>query len=270
MLLLCKLSILKEYRNKYPTKISWMGQIISELVMLTIYWYTAKAFLPNLQFLKSSVDYFSYIVVGESVLFIPSLLMTVFVRIFRSEVLQGTFEPTLLSTISLPGSWLIQAFAMVIVESFRLAIVFLLAIFLFNLSLPSVAAIFSALLLQLLAFPFFAGFGLLGAAMMIVFGRGDRILALLTTGMTVLAGAYFPANVLPEGLQALLQKISPMTILLDSTRHLIQGDASSDLLIQSAIFLFFGSLIFLMLGLGAIKASIIYHRRRPQPLFFVS
>lgn len=270
MLLLFKLSILKEYRNKYPTPFSWLGQIISELIMLTIYWYTAKAFLPNLQFLKGGVDYFSYIVIGESVLFIPSLLMTVFVRIFRSEVHQGTFEPTLLSAASLPKSWLIQALALVIVEGFRLVIVFLLAIGLFNLSISSFSIISSAILLQILAFPFFAGFGLFGASLMIVFGRGDRILALLTTGMTVLAGAYFPANVLPLRLHGLLHQISPMTKLLDSTRQLIQGEASSDLLIQSGLFLILSSLILSILGLAALRASIIYHRRRPQPLFFIS
>lgn len=270
MLLLFKLSILKEYRNKYPTPFSWLGQIISEITMLTIYWYTAKAFIPNLQFLKGGVDYFSYIVIGESVLFIPSLLMTVFVRIFRSEVYQGTFEPTLLSLASLSKSWLIQAFALVFVEGFRLVIVFLLAIGVFNLSISSFVIISSAILLQILAFPFFAGIGLFGASLMIVFGRGDRILALLTTGMTVLAGAYFPTNVLPVGLQSILNKISPMTILLDSTRHLIQGETSSELLIQSGLFLFLGSFIFSLLGLRALRASIIYHRRRSQPLFFIS
>lgn len=270
MFLLFKLSILKECRNKYPTKFSWLGQFVSELIMLTIYWYTAKAFLPNLQFLNGSVDYFSFIVIGESVLFIPSILMTAFVRIFRAEVHQGTFEPTLLSIGSLPKSWLIQALALVFVESFRLVIVFLLAIALFNLSLSTFAIISSAILLQILAFPFFAGLGLLGASLMIVFGRGDRILALLTTGMTVLAGAYFPANVLPQNLQGVLNKISPMTILLDSTRQLIQDQGSVDLLIQSGIFLTLGSLIFSILGLAALRFSILYHRRRSQPLLLIS
>lgn len=270
MLLLCKLSILKEYRNKYPTKLSWLGQVLSELVMLTIYWYTAKAFLPNLQVLKSGVDYFSYIVVGESVLFLPSLLMTAFVRIFRSEVQQGTFEPTLLSIFSLQRSWLIQALGLVIVEGSRLLIVFTIAIGLFNLSVSSLPTLLAVFFLQILALPFFAGLGLLGAAMMIILGRGDRILVLLTTGMTVLAGAYFPANVLPLGLQSILHQISPMTILLDSTRAIFQGESSFELLIQSASFLLIGSLIFSILGLAAIRASIIFHRRRSRPLFFVS
>ena len=62
--LLCRLSILKEYRHKYPSKISWVGQGISELILLIIYWYTAKAFIPNLQFLHPGTDYFSYIIIG--------------------------------------------------------------------------------------------------------------------------------------------------------------------------------------------------------------
>ena len=268
--LLCKLSISKEYRNKYPSLFSWMGQLISELALLTIYWYTAKAFVPNLHVLSAGTDYFSFVVVGESVLLAPSLMITSLARIFRSDIQQQTFEPTLLSSASLTTSWLVQSFGAMIVEGLRLLLVLILAITFFHFNIAPIPNLILVLVLQVLALPLFAGLGLVGVSVMMVLGRGERILPFLTTGMTVLAGAYFPIEVLPSIMQTYLRKISPMNILLESSREAIQFGWSSPQWLQSAIFLLFGSVVFLMLGILSVSLSTRYYRQRSQPILILS
>ena len=274
MFALLKISILKEYRNKYTNQFSWIGQVLTELALLSVYWYTAKAFVPNLQFLDAKTDYFSFLVVGETSLLLPSLLITGFARIFKSELQQGTLEPGLLASVSLSSSWLIQALALLIVESLRIFVVLALAFGLFHFQAVSFSSLAMILSLQMLSLPFFAGIGMISAALMMNFGRGDRLLPMLTTAMTVLAGAYFPPSVLPEKLQTGLQNLSPMSVLLGTTRELLKNDSSglpsTEIWWHSSGFLAGGSVMFLLIGIVSLQLSVKRYRNHSQPLLFLS
>lgn len=267
MLQLFRISVLKEYRNKYPSKWTWLGQIISEMALLFVYWYTAKAFVPNLEVFKTPTNYFSFIVIGEMTLFLPALFMTAFARILRAEVQQGTLEPSFFTKSSLSISWLAQAFAIAFVESFRLIFVLLLALFFFEFKMLSASSFLKITLLQLLAMPVFAGIGLITASIVMAFGRGERLLPMLTTAMTVLAGAYFPTQVLPGALAQVLGILSPMNILLDASRNVVSH--GSEITAPALSLLILGVFLF-GLGIFALKLSLKHYRHRSQPLLFLS
>ncbi len=280
---LFELSFRKEFRNKYPRALSWFGQLTSELGLLSVYWFTAQAFVPNLHLLNPQMDYFSFIVIGEVTLFVPCILLTAFSRVFRSEVQQGTLDISLLSKSPLLVSWSAQVFGLLAAESFRLLLIFIFAFTLFGfrfLPAPNLALI---LCLQLAAWPFFAGVGMIGASVILVWGRGERLLPLLTTAMTVLAGAYFPPEVLPVFLQPWLAQLSPMNLLLQSTRslaqvELAQAEKASTFspsilypnLNSNFLFLLFFSFIFLTLGICTLHWSVRRYRHRSQPLLFLT
>ena len=270
LLLLCRLCVLKEYRNKYPSLLTWAGQLASEIILLTVYWYTAKSFVPNLGLSTGRVDYFTYIVVGETILFLPTLLITVFTRIFRAEIQQGTLEPTLVSSSSLASSWLAQAMGLSIVESLRIILVIALATLVFRISVVPFSSLLLIIILQIVAVPFFAGLGLIGASIMVFTGRGDRVIPMITTLMTVLAGAYFPPEVLPKSVYFWSTHLSPMSMLLETSREAIRLGWASPNWIQSAGLLAAYSLIFLALGFYMLNACARLYRRRPQPILVMT
>jgi ABC-2 type transport system permease protein len=63
----------------------------------------------------------------------------------------------------------------------------------------------------------FAGLGILAAAAVLVFKRGETVSGVLLFGMTLISGSVFPVSVLPEGLQDLGRAL-PLRFAFDGVR----------------------------------------------------
>jgi len=87
------------------------------------------------------------------------------------------------------------------------------------------ANVWGALLIALLASVAISGLGLMGAAIILVFKRGNAVSWLVEAAAGLLAGIYFPPELLPDPLQK-LSYLLPHTYALAGLRQALLNDAS--------------------------------------------
>jgi ABC-2 type transport system permease protein len=81
----------------------------------------------------------------------------------------------------------------------------------------------SAIIIFILTIVSFSSIGIISAAFVIIFKRGDPISLTLAMFATVFGGVYFPITVLPKSLQS-ISNILPITYSLRTLRYaLLQG-----------------------------------------------
>lgn len=257
------LCLKNEWRERYPSVWSPLALVFSEITMLTVYWFTAKAFAPAV---TGVGDYFTFIVLGELTLILPNYFILGAARNIRVLHQEGTLEILLISPLGFSKKVSHHAFAGGLCETFRMGLLVFLALPFFNMN--SISAPFAALSLLFLAIPVAMGLGLISAAIVLLFGRGERVLAAGVTLLTVLSGAYFPSSVLPSELSNVLQVLSPLTILIESVRDSLQfGFASSKFGYAALTFAVSGTVIF-ALGYFLLNQSAGFYGRRLKPLLF--
>ncbi|MEQ1876251.1 MAG: ABC transporter permease [Bdellovibrionia bacterium] len=258
-----KLCIVNEFRDRYPGRLGPLGQLASELTLLTVYWFTAKAFQPTL---TGVGDYFSFIVVGELALALPNFLILGHSRAIRVLSQEGTLEPILVS----PGRFSFKLTSVVLAgllfEIARVLAVSAIAYFVFEVNLNH--SLWPAAFVLAFSLPMFAGLGLLSAAVVLHFGRGERVLAAGVTAAAVLSGAYFPSEVLPQSVSQAMQFLSPFTLLIEGIRGAVNEGWASAKLISSIGFFIGGG--FLTLPFAHFFLNAVAHRydRRLKPLLF--
>lgn len=261
---------IKEWRYYYGGPWSIVGQLLNEIVMLTVFWFTAKAFVPDTNILgKDAVDYFTFIVIGETCLRTPSFFMTVFTRNLKNMAVEGTFEFSLLLPIRTQEYFIMNAFAGGLITFLRAGITLLVASGVFALGVRFQGLGF-VLLLQLVSWPLFAGIGLTAVAVFLFFGRGETVILKGASFLVILGGAYFPIKVFPESLAAFLSSVSPFNILLDATRHALSSPfAIADLLQISLVLLIEGG-IFFFAGHFLFGLSVKHFKKKGRPFVFIS
>ena len=133
-------------------------------------------------------------------------------NVIRQEQLQGTLEslfltPTSHATIQL-GS-VVYDLAYVPIRTvlfFVMVTVFFPASFYWSGLMPTVAILVAYI-------PFVWGIGVMAAAWTLTFRRGTAMIGIFTTIATLGAGTYFPTDVFPTWLQAIVQYL-PLTVVL--------------------------------------------------------
>lgn len=262
--------IRKEVRDRYPNAYAWGGELAGMGASLAIYWFTARAFAPSMASgLAEGTSYFDYLLIGETALFLPLCLFQGVARQLRQAAQLGTLDAMLAQPVA---PWKIASLLGLAAAPLELARALLTlavawAFFGFKLGLPGLAAAFT---LQLLAAPAFLGLGLIGSAALVRFGRGETALTYLGAGATVLAGAYFPVDVLPPALARLASgAASPFSILLRATRELLAGAEPAVFFMAAGSLVLWGALA-LGLGIRLVGASFESSRRSARPFYFPS
>ncbi|MBK9294685.1 MAG: hypothetical protein IPM57_09625 [Oligoflexia bacterium] len=170
-------------------------------------------------------NYFSYILIGDIALAIPALLFTSVAMRLRESINDGTFEAILVSPPKTYFIYLLWGLASLPRELVRIFLLLLTATFLFDFNIREYQW-FNLFILEILFFPIFLALGLLGATMLIFWGRGVSVINQAALMLTVLAGAFFPVTVLPEIAQKISFYFSPFSLFLVTARKVLQSDWS--------------------------------------------
>jgi ABC-2 type transport system permease protein len=148
--------------------------------------------------------------------------MTTFSSSIREGQMMGTLEimllsPTRLSSILLSSSIWAYAFT-----SLQVVLYLVLGAAIYGMSMAN-ADYVAGLVILVLSIASFAGIGIISAAFIMVLKRGDPI-ALVIEGLSVLlAGVYYPVEVLPSWLER-VSTLLPLTYALEGMRlSLLQG-----------------------------------------------
>jgi ABC-2 type transport system permease protein len=212
------LAMFTSYRTRFATT------VLSTLVTLTLFYYVSR--LVTSPRTGSPDAYYAFVVVGIAVFSLLTSTLSMPIATLRSELLAGTFERMVVSPFG--PVWCIASLMLFPVAlAFTLSVVSLAyATLAFGLELrwPEVLAAIPVALLAAFAF---APFGLLMTAAVVVFKQTNAGATFIITGVTLLAGVYFPVTLLPGWIEW-ASSVQPFTPSVDLLRNLLVGTPLPD------------------------------------------
>jgi len=265
-----KICFIKEFRYYYQNPLVLFSIFLNELIVLLVFWYTAKAFVPNLEiFSGKAIDYFTFIVIGETALRIPSFFISIIGQNMKNATLDGVFDNHLLLKYSPQYSFFIEGLCASFFEILKVALVLFLASVFFVIDITFYALLL-AIPIQLISILIFTGLGLISVSILLVLKRGEAWLMRLVSVATILAGAYFPTTVLPYGLDIHLRFASPFNLLLESTRQIMHEQISYQTYFQSCFILFLWAILLSTFGYFLFSKALDLHKKSDKPFTYLT
>ena len=270
MIQILKFLLIRNFRESYSTRWVVVGEWLIILVSLLTYWYTARAFAPALDphLPLFQPDYFSFLLVGETMLFVPLVLFEGPSRMIRNAVNEKTLD---IYSLSLSGPQAVYSLASLMLiprEAIKISVTLLIAALFFHFQVPYQRSLAIGLGIMT-GIPAFLGLGLVAAAVLVRFGRGGTVMNYFSSIATILAGAYFPITVLPETVQKGAQIFSPFTVYLDSLRRLFAFGWADTIAIQSLLRLLAVGVVLLIAGYVLLGMSFRFRLKRGDPLLLL-
>ncbi len=210
------------FREELSYRFSSLLQVLGMLFSLFVFYEISRLFPPDVvsSYLRPyGGNYFAFVVLGIALNDYSATGLAHLSRVVRSWQTEGVLEPVLAS----PTPWSLVAWSVIaeglLWSSVRAALYvvvgFLAVPEFFALKHPM--ALLAALALSLVAF---SGLGLLSAAFILAFKRGNPVVWAIGGLSTLLAGVYYPLELLPGYLRAVAE-LFPLTHSLRAMRLVI-------------------------------------------------
>ena len=219
-LAICKRDFLifASYRTRFVTT------FFTQVVSLTLLYYVSR--LVNSTRVGSPDDYYAFVVVGLVIFGVLTSTLTAPVATLRAELQAGTFERMVISPFgpvrsiaSLLIFPLLQALVLGVLSLAYASIVFGV-----DLRWETVPAALPVAIAGAVAF---APFGLLMTAAVVLFKQTNAGATFFMAGVTLLAGVYFPVELLPNWIEW-ASAVQPFTPAVDLLRNTLVGTPLND------------------------------------------
>jgi ABC-2 type transport system permease protein len=202
--------------SSYRTQL--VSTVFGMLTSLTLYYFLSR--LVHVTSFPSSDDYFAFVVIGMVIVTVLQSTMGVAATL-RGELVAGTFERLVLSPFGAIAGMVSMMIFPFVMALFSSVIMIVLATTVFGVSLRwSTAPV--ALPVMLLGTGVFTSFGMMLAALTLVFKRATGGLGLVLTIVSLTSGLYFPIALLPDWLRW-ISNIQPFTPAVDLLRNVLVG-----------------------------------------------
>ena len=244
--------IFASYRTRFVTT------FFTTAVSLTLFYYVSR--LVTSPRFGSPDDYFAFVVVGMIIFGVLTSTLSTPVATLRSELQAGTFERMVVSPFGA-------------VRSIASLLIFpmLLAVVIGVLSLAYAAIVFgldvrwstaaAAIPLAAVAALAFAPFGLVMAALVVLFKQTNAGATFVMAGITLLAGVYFPVALLPDWIEW-TSHVQPFTPAVDLLRNALVGTPLRDPLGLELFKLVGFAVVLLPLAVVVLRVAVARSRRR--------
>jgi len=251
----------RDLRTQMRYRLSFLLQLLGILFSSASFYFVARllgaAAAPQLS--RYGGDYFSFVLVGIAFVGYQSVALHTFATVIQSGQREGTLEamlatPTRLATILFSsGLWNFTF------TSLRVVVYLLVGVILLGADLRQ-ANLLAGLVILPLTILSLSGIGILSASFIMVFKRGNPINFLIGSLSSLLAGVYYPVEVLPDWLQAFARLI-PLTYSLEAMRRALLAGAGLRELGGSVAALAGFSVVLLPLSLIAFRYAVRQAKR---------
>jgi ABC-2 type transport system permease protein len=203
-------------------RLAFVLQFAGSLFALVLVYFLSRFMGPSIASRSAQLrdGYFDFAALGLILLSVIMTALNIFGRQLRTEQQTGTLE-ALFTTPTPPWLILVGSSSYELLFAALEGIVMLvLAIAIFGLRIQfSVAPDAVALASVLASVGIFASFGILYAAVVVVIKGGTAVMGLLTSGMALVGGVYYPTSVFPGPLRLLAEAfpLAQSTNVLRST-----------------------------------------------------
>jgi ABC-2 type transport system permease protein len=250
------------FRRDLRLMISYRARILTTFVTaavgLTMFYYISR--LVHSKAVGSPNAYYAFVVVGLIIFGILTSTLSMPVAALRSELQIGTFERIVLSAFG-PVRTIVSFILFPCALAIVIAIVsFAFAGIVFGLSLHW-STVPLAVPVTVLAVASFAPFGLLMSAAVVVFKQTNAGATFIITGISLLAGVYFPVSLLPGWIRW-ASEVQPFTPAMDMLRHLLVNTPLRDSAALDLAKLLGFAVAALPLALLVLRAAVLRSRRR--------
>ncbi len=247
--------LVRDFQTEVSYRLSFVLSILGLFVSATLWYFMARFIggVSNPQRLSEQLgglDYYSYALVGLMVSRFIDVALHSYGSQIRTEQTTGTLEamlvtPTRLGHIVLGASAWSYTFALL---QAGLYLFFGVLVFGVRLNLGSVLGAVAAVAFSVLAL---SGIGILSAAFVLYFKRGNPIDFVISTTALLFGNLIIPLRALPDSI-AWISKVIPVTYAVDAVRGaLLQGRNLRDLAPHLLILALFAAVLVPVGLLGA-------------------
>lgn len=208
-------ALFASYRMRFVTT------AFTTFVSLTLFYYVSRLVASDRVGARTAEEYYGFVVIGIIVFGVLTSTLSLPLATLRAELLAGTFERMVLSpfgAVRCIASLMIFPVVLALVTAV-ISLAFAALVFGLDLTWPDALL---GLPLGVLGALAFAPFGLLMAAAVVVFKQTNAGATFIVTGVTLLAGVYFPVALLPGWIEW-ASDVQPFTPALDLLRHTMVG-----------------------------------------------
>ena len=243
--------LLRDLKQTLSYKFAFLLDIASIFFNAATFYFVSKLFdsatSPHLEAYGGA--YFPFVLIGIAFSTYQTTGLTSFSQSLRQEQYMGTLESILVTPIRIPTFLTGSALWDFIYSTFEVFFYFLTAFIFFGLTLPQ-ANLIPALVSLVLTLITFMGLGILAAAFILKFKKGNPVTWVIATASELLGGVYVPTSVLPDWMQSISQWI-PMTHALASLRATLLSPAGFREIGPHLLFLAIFSVIIWTVGIFA-------------------
>jgi ABC-type multidrug transport system permease subunit len=221
-------SVQRDWRIAISYRLAYVIEIASIGLTLVLFYYLGQIVDSSTLPVAAEFDggYFAFVAVGLALARVLHSGLTPFAQQLREDQMTGTLE-NLMATPASPSVLVLASGAYDLLRgtAFGVLIILTAAVF-FGLDIEtdpdSALTVAGGLVACLLMF---AALGVALAAFTVVFKQTTALLAVVTSGIAVFGGVYFPVELLPDGLR-LLSELLPFTWGLEVLRDaLLSGES---------------------------------------------
>jgi ABC-2 type transport system permease protein len=253
--------LLRGFLHAASYRLNFLGTYVGGLLSVVFFSVLAR-FYGNAQPAALAAyggDYFTFLLIGASFARFLSLGLRHFGRELEHDLAAGTIEPVMI-TATAPGVALLGPSLWILVEGVILLFAQLAMGALFFGADFSHANWPAALALTLLTVLALSGWGLLSAAFVLLFKRAEPLSWLVDVTLFMLAGVYFPIQVIPWGLR-IFAYLLPLSYALEGLRFALMRGLGLDQLWTYAAILAGFTVLLLPTGVWGFRVAIDRVRR---------
>jgi ABC-2 type transport system permease protein len=244
--------IFASYRARFFTT------FVTTAVGVTLFYYISR--LVSSPRVGDSDEYYAFVVVGMLIFEVLTATLSMPVATLRAELQAGTFERMALSpfgAVRSIASMLLFPFLLACVTG-MLTVLYAGVLFGLGLRWETVPLALPVVLLGALAF---APFGLLMTAAVVLFKQTNAGATFIITGVTLLAGVYFPIALLPGWIRW-ASDVQPFTPAVDLLRNVVVGTPLRDSVALDLLRLVGFTAILLPLSVLVLRSALTRSRQR--------
>lgn len=245
--------IVRDFYNTLSYRFAFILDVLSVFFSAATFYFVAKLFdTASSPFLANyGGSYFPFVLIGIAFSTYQSIGLNSFSQTLRQEQYIGTLESILVTPIRVPTFLAGSALWDFIYATLEVLLYFVVGFAAFGLRLPE-ANIGTATVAVMLTLTTFMGLGILAAAFILRFKKGNPVAWIIATSSELLGGVYFPIEILPDWMKSISNWV-PMTHALQALRKSLLNNAGFEEVGSHLLYLVLFTLIIWPVGIATFK-----------------
>ncbi|OGX39984.1 MAG: hypothetical protein A2984_00540 [Omnitrophica WOR_2 bacterium RIFCSPLOWO2_01_FULL_41_12] len=227
--------------------------IFNTVFVIAVFFFLIRLFNQNLYLEKYKGDLFTFLLIGLAYARFLDTWLNCFSNSLQSEFFCGALEMILVTPIKIFEILFFSTLWPQVYALFHVLIYFTVGITFFQAHI-SASGYLLASLIALVSMIIFMGFGIISAAILLIFKRGLPLRSVLYASSLFLGGAYFPVEVLPQAFQK-ISYILPVTYSLRAIRNVLINGYTINLVYDDVKILFIFAIILFPASLYIFKRA---------------